>query len=216
MSHVHLLCAACAVARALHTQRTLPHNIRAALCRQHEIAVGPARSSTSMVLLSGGVGLASQLIAGSASRRTRSARIRGAFIPGRGSTGPSAFRFNAKDGQKRLHAGFSRIRTECSAASVQPATAAPGTLEDEIAAQLPFFSDTSRVAEEVQYSLCGRMLKREGKVKYLALMEHWRNTVPSTLGSDFKVRWAPDPLDQYSGSAALRSTRLCIRLLAAL
>lgn len=91
----------------------------------------------------------------------------------------------------RLH---KRGRVTCTAAeqaaSAQTSSTSSLKIEDELATFLPFVADSSRLSPEISYSYNG-MLKKAGKLNYLALHEHWRTNVPSTLGTDFKARSMP-------------------------
>lgn len=46
--------------------------------------------------------------------------------------------------------------------------------------------DSARLSPEIKYSFCN-ILKKEGKLNYLAVHEHWAQNVPKLLGTDFKV-----------------------------
>ena len=115
-----------------------------------------------------------------------SARVCGAHharaTPARASFRPRAVR--ARRHQQLARCAQDGAGTQLAAA--QQLDAAAATMA-RLRSDLPFVVTRELVAEEVKYSFLAPLVTLSGRGDYLRVMSHWRQTVPQSLGSGWKV-----------------------------
>ena len=72
-------------------------------------------------------------------------------------------------------------------AAAQQLDAAAATMA-RLRADLPFVVSRELVAEEVKYTFLAPLVTLTGRGDYVRVMSHWRQSVPNSLGSGWKVR----------------------------